>query len=366
MSKKIWYEETIKQYIENEKYIFIKLLTDKGLNSRIMIWCGNSKHKPYEVKFSNFKNGKRCPYCSNERKSENMKFTYEYVKEYIESFEYKLLSTEYENNRTKLLIVCPLGHQYQTTFIVFKNKNSRCPYCCGNIKFTYEEVKTYIEGFGYKLLSTEYKDTDSKLLIKCPNPNHEPYNVKFDSFKNQNNRCQKCAFEKNANKQRYTYEYIREYIESFGFKLLSTEYENCKTKLLIQCKNGHNFFITWNDFQQGRRCPKCNISKGEKEIENILNKYNIQFISQYRFKDCKFKQYLPFDFYLPQYNILIEFDGEQHYEIKDYFGGLDGFIDRVIRDTIKNEYCKKNNIKLIRIPYWEFNNIEKILKLNLK
>ena len=64
---------------------------------------------------------------------------------------------------------------------------------------------------------------------------------------------------------------------------------------------------------------------------------------------------------MPKYNICIEYDGRQHFEIVKKFGGLEGFIDTKIRDTIKNTYCKKNNIKLIRIPYWDFDNIEKIL-----
>ena len=74
---------------------------------------------------------------------------------------------------------------------------------------------------------------------------------------------------------------------------------------------------------------------------------------------------MPFDFYLPQYNICIEYDGEFHYKM---IMGYDEFINQKIRDTIKTVYCKENNIKLIIIPYWEFNNIENILikELNLK
>ena len=75
-----------------------------------------------------------------------------------------------------------------------------------------------------------------------------------------------------------------------------------------------------------------------------------------------------FWFYLPDYNLLIEYDGRQHFEISEYFGGYEGFINTKIRDTIKNIYCRNNNIDLLRIPYWEFDNIENILidKLNLK
>ena len=119
--------------------------------------------------------------------------------------------------------------------------------------------------------------------------------------------------------------------------------------------------VVKNEEYNNYRCPYCNNSKGEKRVLEILNKLNIDCIPQYRFKDCKFKNTLPFDFYLPKYNICIEFDGEQHYKIKECFGGLDEFINIKIRDTIKNEYCKNNNIKLIRIPYWEFDGIENII-----
>ena len=162
-------------------------------------------------------------------------------------------------------------------------------------------------------------------------------------------------------------ESVREYIKSFGYTLLSEKYINNSTKLKMICPNGHVInSLTWNRFQQGDRCPKCKESKGEKEITKVLNDLNIDFKSQHKFDDCKFKKQLPFDFYIPQLNIIIEYDGELHYMIKEHRGGFDGFVDRIIRDTIKTEYCKKNNIRLIRIPYWEFKNIEKILKHELK
>ena len=118
-------------------------------------------------------------------------------------------------------------------------------------------------------------------------------------------------------------------------------------------------------FKDGRRCPKCKKSKGEIEISKILDLYNIKYEEEYRFENCKFKYTLPFDFYLPEYNTCIEYDGIQHFYIIEQFGGLDGFISSKIRDTIKNIYCENNNIKLIRIPYWEFNNIETIINEEL-
>ena len=124
--------------------------------------------------------------------------------------------------------------------------------------------------------------------------------------------------------------------------------------------------MVFKKFLEGRRCPRCCESKGEKMIEKILNSLNIEYIQQYKFDGCELKRRLPFDFYLPKYNCCIEFDGTQHYYISDFFGGLDKFISTVISDTVKNEYCKKNNIKLIRIPYHKINNIEEIIVDELK
>ena len=129
-------------------------------------------------------------------------------------------------------------------------------------------------------------------------------------------------------------------------------------KVFIRCIDTHyhgTYEISASVFSKGHRCPYCNESKGEKEIIKFLTKYNIKYKSQYKFKNCKFKRQLPFDFYLPEYNICIEYDGEFHYKM------LMDFDNSKIRDSVKNYYCNQNNIKIIRIPYWNFKNIEEIL-----
>lgn len=290
-------------------------------------------------------------------------------KRIVEERGYRLLKIDREKIKNRMFIFitieCSKGHISRMKWDNFQ-QGKDCKYCANNVKFTYEEVKTYIENFGYKLLSTEYNSGKEKLLVKCPNPNHEPYEVRFYAFKNQNNRCEKCSREKASEKRKHSYDFVKESIEFYGYKLLSNEYKNSLDILRLMCPHGHEFNMSFEKFyNSGHRCTKCSESKGEREITRILDKYYIENISQYKFDDCKFKQCLPFDFYLPSYNVLIEYDGEQHFEILDYFGGLDKFIDTKIRDTIKNEYCKKNNIKLIRIPYYEIKNIEYIIKNEL-
>lgn len=105
----------------------------------------------------------------------------------------------------------------------------------------------------------------------------------------------------------------------------------------------------------------CKSSKGELKILKFLKTHNIEYIAQKRFDDCKFKQPLPFDFYLPDYNMCIEYDGELHFKEVDYFGGKEQLNLQQKHDNIKNKYCQENNIKLLRIPYWDFNDIDEIL-----
>lgn len=96
----------------------------------------------------------------------------------------------------------------------------------------------------------------------------------------------------------------------------------------------------------------------------ILDKYKISHIRQKTFDECRDKKLMPFDFYLPNYNLCIEYDGEGHYE--PCFGE-DSYLKTLLHDSMKNWHCKWNNIDILHIPYWERNNLEKILieKLNL-
>ena len=114
-------------------------------------------------------------------------------------------------------------------------------------------------------------------------------------------------------------------------------------------------------------CPKCACSKGENRISQYLENRNIDYITQYIFQDCKNIYYLPFDFFLPNKNICIEYDGEYHFSPIRRSKSITSEqakqnLEKLkIRDKIKTDYCKNKNIQLIRIPYTEFDNIEIIL-----
>lgn len=156
------------------------------------------------------------------------------------------------------------------------------------------------------------------------------------------------------------------YCTSKGYKILSS-YMGNQEKILIKfdCSHEPNW-ITPDNLKKGQYCPICKESKGEKIIRLYLEKNNIEFTQEHRFDDCRHKRSLPFDFYIPSKNLCIEFDGEQHYRANNYFGGEEKLKVTQKRDEIKNEYCRDNGINLLRIPYRELDNIEKILDEEFK
>lgn len=99
-------------------------------------------------------------------------------------------------------------------------------------------------------------------------------------------------------------------------------------------------------------------SKGSRNIAKFLEKNRIEYIKEHSYSDCKNIFLLKFDFYLPKFNILIEYDGIQHFKPVSKFGGEKRFISGKINDDIKNNYCIKNRIPLLRISYSENVNIK--------
>ena len=161
-----------------------------------------------------------------------------------------------------------------------------------------------------------------------------------------------------------TIEEIEQAFNERNYILLSKEYINAHHKLEYICPKGHKGTISWNRFQSGLRCPICNSSKGEETIIKLLKELQVKFIHDKSIWK-PFNNLRP-DFFLPDYNLVIEFDGIQHFEPIEIFGGQEGFTKRQQKDNEKNIYCENNNIDILRIPYWEFNNITKIIKNKLK
>ena len=141
--------------------------------------------------------------------------------------------------------------------------------------------------------------------------------------------CTKCS---NKYKKDTAY-YINQakIIHGELYDYTNVNYKNTNYKIEIICKIHGIFKQSAKKHLNGQGCPICKNSKGELAISKILKLNNILYIPQYTFKDCKNILPLPFDFYLPNNNICIEYNGKQHYEINNFFGGEESFTKQIIR-----------------------------------
>jgi len=209
---------------------------------------------------------------------------------------------------------CEKGHEWKVEIYNRVGNDSNCPYCSGR-----------------------YPKNDYNLLVCNPE------------------LCKEWDYSKNDKKP-------EEYLP------FSSEYVWWKCK---EC--GHEWYVSIANRSAGNGCSQCNESKGEKKISEFCKTFNISHDTQYKFDDLrgigggllKIDSLIFWDDEMTKIKIAIEYDGIQHFRPIKHFGGLEGFKKRIKNDIMKNLYCAKNNIKLIRIPYWEFDNIEKYLRYYL-
>jgi hypothetical protein len=360
MSKKLTTEEFIEKSkkVHGDRYDY-SLVEYKNNNTKVKIIC--SKHGVFEQTLKNHLNS-NCPKCSNN----NIKLTKkDFIKKSREihgnKYDYSLV--EYKNNHTKVKIICPKHGFFEQ--IPYSHLNGfSCKKCSGfNILTTKDFIKKAIEVHGnkYDYSLVEYENSKRKVKIVCPI--HGVFEQNTVNHIHLKNNCPKCV---NNNIKSTTKDFIKKAIEVHGnrFDYSLVEYENSKTKVKIICPIHGVFEQNTTHHLRGVGCPICNSSKGEIEIMKLLISYSIKYEKQKTYHNCKNIKLLPFDFYLPEYNMCIEYDGRQHYESIKYFGGEKRLKKQKQIDSIKNEYCKNNNIRLIRIKYDE--DIEKVLSYLLK
>jgi len=274
----------------------------------------------------------------------------------IHGDKYDYSKVEYTNALNKVIIICPEhGEFLQASYSHLDGHN--CAKCV--LKYNYTTLEWIskakeIHGDKYDYSKVDYINNKHKIIIICPQ--HGEFLQKPNCHLNGNN-CIKCV----ENYKPTTPEWISKAKEIHGNKYdySKVDYISNKYKIIIICKKHGQFNQIPAGHLSGQGCPVCNESSGEKMIYNILTKYYINFETQKKFKDCKNIRPLPFDFYLPDYHALIEYDGIQHFKIIEFFGEK-SFIDTQCNDKIKNEYCLKKLIPLLRINYTD-KNPEKII-----
>jgi len=297
----------------------------------------------------------------NKRKYTLLDFIVDANKFHRNKYDYSLV--EYKNSLTKVKIICPEHGVFEQLPSNHIHRKRGCSKCNGGIKYDKEkniELSKIIHGDKYDYSLVEYKNSLTNVKIICPE--HGVFNMCFNTHINQKQGCSYCV-----GKIKTTENFIsaanKIHHNKYDYSLV--EYKNSKTRIKIICPE-HGIFEQVASIHISKRkcgCPICKASKGEIGIKNWLDSRNIKYIQQYRFSDCKYKKLLRFDFYLPELNICIEYDGEQHYKPIKNWGGNKSLDLITLKDDIKNKYCLNNGVKLIRIKYDEV--FETILQSNI-
>ena len=230
----------------------------------------------------------------------------------------------------------------------------------------------------YDYSKAVYSLAKNKITIICPI--HGDFQQRPDMHLS-GQLCPKCGQQNRIHNHKYTTEefiQLASKIHQNKYKYDDSIYKSNNTNIIIFClKKNHGYFSqTPRSHLQGIGCPMCRESKGEIEIRKVLISQNVSFQGQYRTDKCKYKMMLPFDFALidklKQPIGMIEFNGTQHYQPSDFSSKKSleevqkDFEIRVTRDKIKREYCEKNNIPLLIIPYKSKNNIEQLVNSFVK
>ena len=179
-------------------------------------------------------------------------------------------------------------------------------------------------------------------------------------------KCEKCAKGHHSENHRViTKDEINKWFENEGYDtkcIHDGKIDGNKTRIKFKCGCGEIFERKWNTIRTAgfARCNKCSnsMSQYEYKIIKILNSLNIEFEKEKTFDECKNKNLLHFDFYLKDFNSIIEFDGRYHYI--DVYND-NSLEEQIKRDKIKDEFCKKNNIRMLRIPYWDSDKLYDII-----
>lgn len=247
----------------------------------------------------------------------------------------------------------------------------RCPKCIRNLmsekyRKTQEEFAEELANInpGIEILG-KYINYNSKIRVRC-----KIHNIAWDARPSallKGCGCKECMKEKIASKNGRTHdEFVKIVKGNYPHIVVLSKYSNAKSIIECRCKIHNRIFTKIADALVSNKgqCPICTMSDGAKKVAGFLDRNRIEFIPEYKFKNESQIQNKRFDFYISELNTCIEFDGAQHFYPMTNMGGQDYFEYMKHNDEIKEEYCKRNGIRLIRIPY-TVKDIEGFLQIKL-
>ena len=253
------------------------------------------------------------------------------------------------------------------------------------LKHSFNDVLLAFSKTNYELLSdqSDFKDmATNSLKYICPKHRNKGIQKISLCHLESGRGCYWCGREvtEAAHRNAFNPEKIlsdKQLCKEKGFQYIESKTINGKASIGFICHDHTEVGIQYMTRGNMRRenivgCKYCldkkkyKFSKGEKKIREYLDNKKYLHIDQYVFDDCKDKTYLPFDFYLPEKNLIIEYDGQHHFAPVTFNGitqeeAQNNHEATKYHDKIKDKYCADNGIQIIRIPYWDYKNIDTIL-----
>lgn len=353
LTTEIFIEKVNKKH--NYKYDY-SLVDYKSAKTKIKIIC--PEHGVFEQLPYNHSFGKGCYKCGLDKSNRAILAGKNFIEKAISIHKdkYNYSKVEYVRNNKKVIITCKKhGDFLQTPGKHLTGSGCiECAYNKNRKDDTILERFLQIHGEKYDYSKMNYFRRDKKVIITCKT--HGDF-LQTPNSHLQGNGCAKCA----GNNRLTTEEFIKRsnLIHNYLYDYSKTEIINSTNPVIIICKKHGEFKqIPTVHYIKKCGCPNCKLSKGEEKIKLCLDEMKVEYEQQKKFIDCLNIKELPFDFYIPKYNLCIEYDGQQHFDKNNLLNKKEGsFDDRIKCDEIKNEYCLMNDIKMVRIPYTDFEKI---------
>jgi len=367
-------EEFEKTFVQRARQIHglkydYKKATYKGASKPVAILC--KKHGLFYQTPAVHLSGGGCKTCGRERLRKMFTFTNkEFLKRArrLHRKKYQYLES-YKNSQTPIKIRCP-DHGCFSQTPANHLSGSGCAKCSNRDSGKEKRMNHLVFVKKAKKIHPSYTFPQRyvasmvKINIRCQK--HGLFKMRPNTLL-QGHGCQICDDEKSAERNRLTHEEFLHRCRKVHAKKYSypERYKDGQTPIKIICQKHGQFIQKPSNHLMGNGCPICFESSGERRISRALDRLKVQYVRQKKFPDLVHKKQLRFDFWLPSFKTLIEFDGIQHFEASRFFGGKKGFDQTRTRDQIKTTWAKKMKLPLIRIRY-SSPMPEEVLKRKLK
>ena len=331
--------EDIDRLAESHGGICLNSAEYKNIRTKNMKFMCSKKH--VFTTTVNVANRHWCPFCTG-----LARLTIEEVRALVNKLGGECLEDKYINVRTKMRFRCKESHVFAMVFSSVKS-GAWCPDCAGNRKHSLEDMRIFAEGRGGKCLSELYSGGLTKLEWECKEGHR--FRLCFSSAKHRGSWCPRCS-----GKRRLDFSDVKDEVAKRGGECLCEKYINCYTKFGVRCASGHIFYAHMSSIKRGYWCPRCkphyNEDKCREIFESILS---VSFAPAWpKWLKNSAGNIMELDGYNEDLKLAFEYNGIQHYKyFPRYHRGVNTLERRVKDDRRKRYLCKKNNVKLIIIPY---------------